>query len=229
MVAPAYIAIDPRYAEGGKEGLLFWTDPDLDGGVVMRAWVDGSGVVRRTQPHRAARSQHAITAPAFAPADHPCLGAVPPLLTRVTTVQRRLLYLSTPAGIAVDSGRQALYMTQSVRGASVIASSYTGLQSKHVTRYLYYEPRAVGVDPTDGAVFVVEADSFEPGCDPTTDGGLGAVLCNTRSVGRVSRITCAWEARASPPPQKKTHTRRSLSRHTVSLPCRTRRVQRSTA
>ena len=52
--------------------------------------------------------------------------------------QRRLLYLSTPSGIAVDSGRQALYLTQRVRGASVIACSYSGLSSKHVTRYMFF-------------------------------------------------------------------------------------------
>jgi hypothetical protein len=105
-----------------------------------------------------------------------------------------VLSIAFPAGIALDTGRQALYVAQKVPGASVIASSYTGLQSKHVTRFVYSEPTNVAVDVSDGSVFVVETDSFEEPCDPTTDGGLGATYCTSRNLGKISRISCAWSA-----------------------------------
>ena len=105
---------------------------------------------------------------------------------------QRVLSISSPAGIALDSGRQAIYVTQQVAGASVIASSYNGLHGKHVTRFLFFEPSAVAVDASDGAVYIVETDSFEEPCDPLANGGLGATLCTSRNRGRISRISCAW-------------------------------------
>ena len=105
-----------------------------------------------------------------------------------------VLSLAHPSGIAVDSARAALYVTQQVRGASLIWSDYAGDWQRHVTRNRYFEPRGLAVDPTDGAVVVVEMDSFDRMCSPApgTDGGAAAVTCARLNLGRISRISCAW-------------------------------------
>ena len=106
----------------------------------------------------------------------------------------QLFHLAEPSGIAVDDQRQALYVTQQVRGASLVWSSYDGAWQKHITREFYYEPRGLAVDPTDGSVAIIEFDTFARGCDPLDRGGYGAVACSERNLGRVSRISCAWTA-----------------------------------
>ena len=105
-----------------------------------------------------------------------------------------VLSLAHPSGIAVDSARAALYVTQQVRGASLMGSDYAGDWQRHVTRNRYFEPRGLAVDPTDGAVVVVEMDSFDRMCSPApgTDGGAAAVTCARLNLGRISRISCAW-------------------------------------
>ena len=120
-----------------------------------------------------------------------------------------VLSLAHPSGIAVDSARAALYVTQQVRGASLIWSDYAGDWQRHVTRNRYFEPRGLAVDPTDGAVVVVEMDSFDRMCSPApgTDGGAAAVTCARLSLGRISRISCAWPEELARP-ERSEHPRR---------------------
>ena len=107
---------------------------------------------------------------------------------------RQVIHLDKPSGVAVDVSRQALYATSRVRGAPIVHSTYDGRWKKHVSRDLFYEPRGLAVDPTDGAVIVVEFDTFAGGCDPLFLGGYGAVTCGKRNLGRISRVSCAWTA-----------------------------------
>ena len=62
-----------------------------------------------------------------------------------------------------------------------------------ISRELLYYPRGLAVDATDGAVAVVEFDTYDRGCDPLSNFGHGS-LCAKRDLGRVSRIACAWTA-----------------------------------
>lgn len=53
------------------------------------------------------------------------------------------MHLASPSGIAVDDSRQAVYVTQQVRGATLVWSSYDGMWQKHLTRESLYEPRGL--------------------------------------------------------------------------------------
>jgi len=51
--------------------------------------------------------------------------------------------------------------------------------------------------PSDGAVAVVEFDTFDTArgdCDPTANAGAGALACTRRNLGRISRVGCSWRA-----------------------------------
>ena len=179
MVTPTFLAIDPLYVDPltAKAGLLFWSDAGRDGGSVMRLALDGTELAQ-------------------------------------------VMHLSSPSGVAVDTARQALYVTQQARGAAVAWSSYDGRWQKYVSSFSFYEPRGLAVDPSDGSarrralfsrgsgevaddgrhfsqVLVVEYDTFEPGCDPTANGGYGSVTCGRRNLGRISKIGCEWRAHAT--------------------------------
>ena len=106
----------------------------------------------------------------------------------------QVIHLAQPSGVAVDDSRQALYATQQVRGAAIYWSSYDGRWTRAVSHESLFEPRAIAVDPADGAVVAVELNTFEAGCDPTERGGYGAIVCAERELGRISRVSCAWTA-----------------------------------
>ena len=79
---------------------------------------------------------------------------------------RQVIHIDKPSGVAVDVSRQALYATSRVRGAPIFHSTYDGMWRKQIGRELFFEPRGLAVDPTDGSVVVVEFDTFAKGCDP---------------------------------------------------------------
>lgn len=107
---------------------------------------------------------------------------------------RQVIHIDKPSGVAVDVSRQALYATSRVRGAPIFHSTYDGMWRKQIGRDLFFEPRGLAVDPTDGSVVVVEFDTFAKGCDPLYQGGYGAFTCGKRNLGRISRVSCAWTA-----------------------------------
>ena len=107
---------------------------------------------------------------------------------------RQVIHIDKPSGVAVDVSRQALYATSRVRGAPIFHSTYDGMWRKQIGRELFFEPRGLAVDPTDGSVVVVEFDTFAKGCDPLYQGGYGAFTCGKRNLGRISRVSCAWTA-----------------------------------
>ena len=157
LTDPTYLAVDalhPSGRPGRADGSIFWTDPEAEGGVLMRTDLDGGHI-------------------------------------------RKLLHLLLISGLAVDTGRQAIYVTQQARGASVTYSSYDGLWQKPMGSARFFKPRALAVDPTDGALAVVEFDTFDRGSDPLAQGGYGAVTALERNLGRISRISCAWRADAT--------------------------------
>lgn len=110
---------------------------------------------------------------------------------------QQLMLLLAISGVAVDTTRRALYVTHAVPGASLLYSSYDGRWQKHVSSQALFEPRGIAVDPTDGSVAIVEFDTFDTSdaaCEPTANGGAGALACTQRNLGRISRVSCAWNA-----------------------------------
>ena len=128
LVSPRFLALDPLYVPPGRTspGILFWTDPDVAGGSVMRAYADGTPFLLTAL----------LLLLLLTPPHHPWCHVA-------GTGVVQLMHLASPSGIAVDDSRQAVYVTQQVRGATLVWSSYDGMWQKHLTRESLYEPRGL--------------------------------------------------------------------------------------
>ena len=103
---------------------------------------------------------------------------------------------ASPSGIAVDPSRASIYYTSAERGAGLTWSNYDGRYPppKQVipqAEKIFFEPVAVTLNPVDGSVYVVQANTYVEGCDPTSNAGHGAVTCDEREQGRISRVSLA--------------------------------------
>ena len=103
---------------------------------------------------------------------------------------------ASPSGIAVDPSRASIYYTSAERGAGLTWSNYDGRYPppKQVipqAEKIFFEPVAVALNPVDGSVYVVQANTYVEGCDPTSNAGHGAVTCDEREQGRISRVSLA--------------------------------------
>ena len=101
---------------------------------------------------------------------------------------------ASPSGIAVDPSRASIYYTSAERGAGLTWSNYDGRYPppKQVIpqgEKIFFEPVAVALNPADGSVYVVQANTYVEGCDPTSNEGRGAVTCDDREQGRISRVS----------------------------------------
>merc|ERR1740124_1432459 len=113
--------------------------------------------------------------------------------------QVEVVHDASPSGIAVDPSRASIYYTSAERGAGLTWSNYDGRYPppKQVIpqgEKIFFEPVAVALNPADGSVYVVQANTYVEGCDPTSNAGHGAVTCGEREQGRISRVSCAWPA-----------------------------------
>jgi hypothetical protein len=120
-----------------------------------------------------------------------CPPACPPARLQVEVVHD-----ASPSGIAVDPSRASIYYTSAERGAGLTWSNYDGRYPppKQVIpqgEMIFFEPVAVALNPVDGSVYVVQSNTYVEGCDPTSDAGLGAVVCDEREQGRISRVSLA--------------------------------------
>ena len=107
---------------------------------------------------------------------------------------------ASPSGIAVDPSRASIYYTSAERGAGLTWSNYDGRYPppKQVipqAEKIFFEPVAVALNPVDGSVYVVQANTYVEGCDPTSNAGHGAVTCDEREQGRISRVSLAPKMR----------------------------------
>ena len=105
---------------------------------------------------------------------------------------------SSPSGLAVDPSRASLYYTSREPGAGLMWSNYEGRHPppKHIfdpIERVLFEPIALALDAADGSVYIVQTDTYEPGCDVSAGDGYGAVTCDTREQGRVTRVSCTWK------------------------------------
>ena len=105
---------------------------------------------------------------------------------------------SSPSGLAVDPSRASLYYTSHEAGAGLMWSNYEGRHPppRHIFEpheRVLFEPIALALDAADGSVYVVQTDTYEPSCDVAANDGYGAVTCDTREQGRVTRVSCTWK------------------------------------
>ena len=109
-------------------------------------------------------------------------------------LQVEVVHDASPSGIAVDPSRASIYYTSAERGAGLTWSNYDGRYPppKQVIpqgEKIFFEPVAVALNPADGSVYVVQANTYVEGCDPTSNAGHGAVTCDDREQGRISRVS----------------------------------------
>ena len=114
--------------------------------------------------------------------------------------QLEVVHDARPSGIAIDPSRASIYYTSAERGAGLTWSNYDGRYPPPRSvipqgERVFFEPVALALNAADGSVYVVQANTYVEGCDPTTNAGHGAVTCDEREQGRISRVSCAWPAR----------------------------------
>ena len=124
------------------------------------------------------------------------------LFCSLACLQVEVVHDASPSGIAVDPSRASIYYTSAERGAGLTWSNYDGRYPppKQVIpqgEKIFFEPVAVALNSADGSVYVVQANTYVEGCDPTADAGHGAVTCGEREQGRISRVSLAPEMHAA--------------------------------